>query len=93
MTATAAAQEVPAAHSGGSKATEVAARRRSSSVPSAPLTYETIAEAAQRTGVSTKTIRRRIAEGRLTGYRFGPTLIRLNPVEVDGLLRPIPSAA
>jgi excisionase family DNA binding protein len=55
--------------------------------------YETIAEAARRTGVSTKTIRRRIAEGRLTGYRFGPTLIRLNPAEVDALLRPIPSTA
>lgn len=58
----------------------------------APPRYETIAEAAQRTGVSTKTIRRRIAEGRLTGYRFGPTLIRLNPAEVDALLRPMPSA-
>ncbi len=28
------------------------------------LTYESIAEAAKRTGVSTKTIRRRIADGR-----------------------------
>ncbi len=61
---------------------------------SAPIkTYETIAEAAKRTGVSTKTIRRRIAEGSLTGYRFGPTLIRLEPSEVDALLRPIPGAA
>ncbi len=57
---------------------------------SAPIkTYETIAEAAKRTGVSTRTIRRRIAEGSLTGYRFGPTLIRLSPSEVDALLRPI----
>jgi excisionase family DNA binding protein len=55
--------------------------------------YETVAQAAERTGVSTKTIRRRIAEGRLTGYRFGPHLIRLHPAEVDALLRPIPSAA
>lgn len=55
--------------------------------------YETIAEAAARTGVSTKTIRRRIAEGRLTGYRFGPHLIRLRVDEVDASLRPIPSAA
>jgi excisionase family DNA binding protein len=59
----------------------------------APPTYESIAEAASRTGVSTKTIRRRIAEGKLTGYRFGPHLIRLNPAEVDNLLRPIPGAA
>jgi excisionase family DNA binding protein len=62
-------------------------------VAATPLTYETIADAASRTGVSQKTIRRRIAEGRLTGYRFGPHLIRLNPHEVDALLRPIPSVA
>lgn len=62
-------------------------------VASPPQTYETIAEAAARTGVSTKTIRRRIAEGRLKAYRFGPTLIRLHPAEVDGLLHLIPSAA
>lgn len=55
-------------------------------------TYETIAEAAARTGVSTKTIRRRIAEGQVTGYRFGPRFIRLDPAEVDALLRPIPTA-
>lgn len=55
--------------------------------------YETIPDAAKRTKVSTKTIRRRIADGRLTGYRFGPHLIRLDPAEVDALLRPIPSAA
>ncbi len=57
-----------------------------------PQQSETIAEAARRHGVSTKTIRRRIAEGQLAAYRFGPHLIRLNPAEVDALLRPIPSA-
>lgn len=54
--------------------------------------YESIAEAAARTGVYTKTIRRRIAEGALPAYRMGPTLIRLDPRDVDGLLRPIPTA-
>ncbi len=53
--------------------------------------YETIADAAQRCGVSRRTIRRRIADGLLTGYRFGPSLIRLDPGEVDALLRPIPT--
>ncbi len=53
---------------------------------------ESIAEAARRHHVSTKTIRRRIADGHLPAYRFGPHLIRLNPAEVDALLRPIPSA-
>lgn len=57
-----------------------------------PQTYETIAEAAARARVSTRTIRRRIADGDLTAYRFGPHLIRLDPTEVDRLLRPIPAA-
>lgn len=55
--------------------------------------YETIAEAAERLGVSTKTVRRYIADGRITGYRFGPRFIRLNPAEVDAALRVIQSAA
>ena len=56
-----------------------------------PQHYETIAGAAARCLVSSKTIRRRIAEGQLTAYRFGPQLIRLDPAEVDGLLRRIPT--
>lgn len=55
-------------------------------------TSETIADAAARHGVHPRTIRRRIAEGSLTGYRFGPHLLRVSPDEVDALLRPIPTA-
>lgn len=51
-----------------------------------------IAEAAAYVRCSSKTIRRRIAEGSLTGYRFGPRAIRVDLDEVDRLLRPIPSA-
>jgi excisionase family DNA binding protein len=54
--------------------------------------YETLAEAAARVGLHPKTLRRRIADGSLTGYRAGPHLIRLDPAEVDALMRPIPSA-
>jgi len=57
-----------------------------------PSSYETIADAATRHRVSPRTIRRRIADGSIPAYRFGPTLIRLNPVEVDAVLRPIPAA-
>lgn len=53
---------------------------------------ETIAEAAARHKVNPRTIRRRIADGTLTGYRFGPRMIRLDPAEVDAALRPIPTA-
>ena len=54
--------------------------------------YLSIADAAARCGVHPKTLRRRIADGSLTAYRLGPQLIRLDPAEVDGLLRPIPTA-
>lgn len=54
--------------------------------------FITLAQAAERLDVSTKTIRRRIADGSLTGYRVGPQVIRLDPDEVDRLARPIPTA-
>lgn len=52
---------------------------------------ESINEAAARHGVNPRTIRRRIADGTITGYRFGPRLIRVDPDEVDAALRPIPT--
>lgn len=57
-------------------------------------TYETPAEAAIRLGVHINTVRRRIADGSLTGYRLGPRLVKLDPDEVDALIlgRAIPSA-
>lgn len=42
-----------------------------------------IAQAAEVVGCSTKTIRRRIADGTLTGYRFGPRAIRVDLDELD----------
>jgi excisionase family DNA binding protein len=42
--------------------------------------------------VTPKTVRRWIAAGRLTAYRFGPRLLRIDPDELDALLQPIPTA-
>lgn len=39
-------------------------------------------EAAATYGVSTRTLRRYISAGRLTAYRIGPRLIRLDPDEL-----------
>jgi excisionase family DNA binding protein len=50
-----------------------------------------INDAAEYAGVSTKTIRRYVSAGRLTGYRFGPRLIKINLAEVDVLLKPVPT--
>jgi len=55
--------------------------------------FGSIADAAEFAGVNPKTIRRRIADGTLTGYRMGPRLIRVDLNELDAILRPIPTAA
>jgi excisionase family DNA binding protein len=52
-----------------------------------------IAEAADYIGANPRTIRRYIAAGRLTGYRVGPRLIRVDLVELEAMLRPIPTAS
>lgn len=50
----------------------------------------TIAEAAERVGVSTWTIRRRIADGTLRAYRVrGCRSIRLDTADVESLLDPM----
>lgn len=45
--------------------------------------------AAVYAGVHDDTIRRRIRDGQLTAYRFGPKMIRIDLNELDALLRPI----
>jgi excisionase family DNA binding protein len=54
--------------------------------------YGSVATAAEQYGVSEKTIRRWIATGRLTGYRVGPRLLKIDLDELDDLARPIPTA-
>ncbi len=49
-------------------------------------TYLTIQEAAVRLRCSTKTIRRYVAQGQLTGYRVGPTMLRLRADELDAMV-------
>jgi excisionase family DNA binding protein len=51
----------------------------------------TIDKAAAYIDANPRTIRRSIAEGRLTGYRFGSRIIRVDLNEVDAALRPIPT--
>ena len=53
--------------------------------------YESLTGAAARTGMSVRTLRRRIADGSLPAYRTGPRMIRVQSSDVDRLMRPIPS--
>lgn len=50
--------------------------------------YASLAEAAEAHAVSVKTLRRRIADGTITGYRFGPKIIRVDLDEVAALMVP-----
>lgn len=54
--------------------------------------FESLAQAADRTGLSTYTLRRRIADGRLPAYRSGSRIIRVDPDDVNKLLTRIPTA-
>ena len=51
-----------------------------------------IQEAAHARGVTTKTVRRWIAQGLVPAYRVGPKLIRIRPDDLENLDRRIPSA-
>lgn len=52
-----------------------------------------IGQAAAYASVSTKTIRRRIADGTIKGYRLGSCTLRIDLNELDDALRPIPTTA
>lgn len=43
----------------------------------------TVKEIAEKYGISPTTIRRYVAEGRITAHRLGPKLIRLDPAQVE----------
>lgn len=59
----------------------------------APTEWVSIEEFSRHVGVSKPTVRRWIAQGRITAYRLGPQLIRINRAEADSqLCRPIPTA-
>ncbi len=51
----------------------------------------TVDQAAEMLGVNHNTIRRRIADGSLPGYRFGPRLLRVKRSDVANLGRLVPT--
>ena len=55
--------------------------------------FETLSQAASRSGLSPRTLRRRIAAGQLPAYRNGPRVIRLDPQDVDRLMVQIKTMA
>lgn len=59
-----------------------------------PRCYATLTQAAEYLGVTARTIRQMIADGRLTGYRSGSRLVRVDLNEIDDdAMRPFGGAA
>jgi len=55
--------------------------------------YITQKEAAELLGLTDRTVRNMIADGRLLAYQLGPRVIRLRLDEVEAALQPIPGGA
>jgi excisionase family DNA binding protein len=55
--------------------------------------YVKVAEAAEYLNVTDRTIRQMVADGRLTAYRSGTRLVRLDLNEIDAAMKPFGGAA
>ena len=55
--------------------------------------YVKMSEAAEYLGVTDRTVRQMIADGRLTGYRNGSRLVRVDLNEIDAAMQPFGGAA
>ena len=55
--------------------------------------YVTILQAAEYLGVTDRTVRQIIADGRLRGYRSGRRVVRLRVDEIDAAMQPFGGAA
>lgn len=55
--------------------------------------YGKISEAAEYLGVTERTIRQMIADGRITGYRNGSRLVRIDLNEIDQAMQPFGGGA
>lgn len=55
--------------------------------------YLSIGETADYLGITTRTVRQMIADGRLIGYKLGARVVRLRRDEIDAAMRPFGGAA
>ena len=65
--------------------------REVSSLADARRRLASLAEAAEYAGCSKDTIRRRVADGTIRAYKFGPRLLKVDLNEIDGAMRVIPA--
>ncbi len=56
-------------------------------------TYVSLAQAAEITEQSVRTIRRRVSDGSLPAYKFGPRHIRIKLEDLEAMARRVASAS
>lgn len=54
-----------------------------------PTDLISLAEAAERLGLSERTVRRYIADGTITAYRLGRRSVRVDPQSLDNMFHPL----
>lgn len=52
-----------------------------------------LSEGAEILGVNTRTVRRYIAAGKITAYRVGPKLVKVDAADLETLLTPVGGGA
>ena len=57
-----------------------------------PQQWYPVPDAARYACVSSRTLRRWIAEGKLPARRVGPRLLQVSRADLDKLIRPVPAA-
>jgi excisionase family DNA binding protein len=55
--------------------------------------YLSISETADYLGVTTRTVRQMVSDGRLTAYHLGARVVRLRRNEIDAAMQPFGGAA
>lgn len=68
-------------------------RRQRQHPDPAPRRWGSIHDVAMYLGVTTRTVRQMVADGRLTGYRNGGRLVRIDLNEVDARMEPFGGGA
>ncbi len=55
--------------------------------------YLSIGQTADYLGLTDRTVRQMVSDGRLTAYRLGPRVVRLRREEIDAAMQPFGGAA
>lgn len=61
-------------------------------VPASATRYVSLEAVAEQLDVTVNTVRNWIKSGRLTGYRVGPRVVRVDAAQIEQLIQPMPAS-